>query len=370
MSEEQPTRTSFLGRLGKAFARLLGFVLRLLFTLVIGAALGVGVYFGCIFLYRQYIEPVQVHEIRLDVMDARQEQASARTDQRLDNLQVRLEGQEGQSDVEKSLLADLEARVSAAEATEAAHGAALAHLDPLQAGIDDAQATLLAVQAAQNAIRADIEALLATQDADHADLGAFQADLREIEDALGALQVDVEAAQVEVRALSDTVVEYGQDLEVVAAELSGDQSPAALFRELQLVKAMELLTRSRLLLAQNNIGLARSDIQAGRRLLAALQPEVSADQGAMIGEVIARLDAALAALPIAPVAAADELEGAWQLLIGDLPGAPPVAAGSEGTPTPEATVVVSPTVATTPEATETVIATATITATATVTSTQ
>ena len=85
MSEEQAAKTSFLGRLGKAFARLVGFCLRLLFTLVLGAALGVGIFYGAIFLYRQYIEPVQVHEIRLDVMDARRQQEIERSAQRMED---------------------------------------------------------------------------------------------------------------------------------------------------------------------------------------------------------------------------------------------------------------------------------------------
>jgi hypothetical protein len=80
-----------------------------------------------------------------------------------------------------------------------------------------------------------------------------------------------------------------------------------------------------------------------------------------------RLDAALEALPASPVAAADELEGAWQLLVAGLPEESLTAAESEATPVPEGTATpestVVPQATPTAESTPTEIPTATPTAT-------
>jgi hypothetical protein len=179
------------------------------------------------------------------------------------------------------------------------------------------------------------------------DLETLQAGLTSIESALETMQGNLAAMQTGVTDLSGQVDVYSLDVASLREELSGETSPAALLRDLQLVKAMELLTRARLVLVQNNLGLAQFDIQAGRRILVDLQVEAPAYQSEQIARIIARLDAVLGNLPDAPVAAADELEGAWQLLLAGLPKEPPVVPESEATPTttstPEPTATVSPT---------------------------
>ena len=83
------------------------------------------------------------------------------------------------------------------------------------------------------------------------------------------------------------------------------------------MKAMEMLTRGRLYLVQNNLGLAQNEVQAARDVLAGL---VAPDyQQAALNAMIIRLDLALANLPGAPVLAAEDLEIAWQLLRAGLP---------------------------------------------------
>jgi hypothetical protein len=77
--------------------------------------------------------------------------------------------------------------------------------------------------------------------------------------------------------------------------------------------------------------------------------------------IVARLDAALDNLPDTPVAAADELDGAWQLLLAGLPTEPEIASTVEIT----ATVTLTPTVSLTPTAT--LEATPAVTVTATIT---
>jgi len=174
--------------------------------------------------------------------------------------------------------------------------------------------------------------------------------------------------QGEVDLLGEAISAQGESLATLQDRMSGDRSPEALLRSLQVLRAMELLTRSRMLLVQNNVGLARTDLAAARELMIELQPVVPADQQDAIEEVIARLDAALSALPGSPVAAADALEGAWQLLLAGLPSAATTAAEAEATVAPAEgtpTAEVSPTVESVPtaEPTPTVEATPTPTPT-------
>jgi hypothetical protein len=89
--------------------------------------------------------------------------------------------------------------------------------------------------------------------------------------------------------------------------------------ELKMVKAMELLTRSRLLLVANNLGLAQQDLQSASELLNGLQVSLPADQRGDLAEIIARLDKASSNLPERPLLASDDLEIAWQLLLLGLP---------------------------------------------------
>lgn len=96
----------------------------------------------------------------------------------------------------------------------------------------------------------------------------------------------------------------------------------------KLTRAIELLSRARLYLAQSNFGLARQDVLSARTLLIDLQAVAPSDQIASLRAVIARLDLTLGNLPGYPVIAADDLEIAWQVLIDGLP------AGAEALVTP------------------------------------
>jgi hypothetical protein len=115
---------------------------------------------------------------------------------------------------------------------------------------------------------------------------------------------------------------------------------AELDRQIQLLKSMELLSRARLFLYQSNFGLAKVDLQAARSLLAEVQPEAPAPLAQELTEVLQRLDLTLGNLPNFPVAASDDLDIAWQVL---LQGLPATTATPVPTTVPEATVTPAPT---------------------------
>ena len=384
MSQENSVEAgpSFGQRLGKGLLWLLRFGLRLFFVVLIGVALGAAVYYGMVALYNQYIAPVQAHTLRLEQIDIRQEQDGALVTRRLSDVQERLDTLELRGDADKQAIAALEAdRVKAREVQQQQLEAVDAS-QALQADLDQVQADLEAALAAQQAVQSSLEAMQAALDTGdesmQADLEAVQSAQERIGAALGRLEGEqetirqaLEEVQTQAEAWGESIESRRQEIAALAAELQGPRSPAALSRELALVRAMNLLSRARTLLAQSNYGLAQTDLLAARDLLVALQAGASDAQVSAITAIVARLDAALDNLPDAPVAAANEMDGAWELLAAGLPVAavaPPTIEGPEAitvtvsvteTAMPEATPAMTVTVTPTLEATLAVTVTVT-----------
>jgi hypothetical protein len=188
--------------------------------------------------------------------------------------------------------------------------------------------------------------------------------LTQNEIAIAGLQTQLEAAQTaqaqqaqslsdldgRVQKIEDQIAAHTQSLaalEQMQATLQDqiNATDAELAFQIKLLKSMELLSRARLYMYQSNFGLARLDVQTARDLLAEIQPTVPADFADDLAEVILRLDMTLSNLPAFPVAASDDLDIAWQILLGGLPqpqatpvSETPVPAEVTATPTPQATV--------------------------------
>ncbi|HEY5730914.1 MAG TPA: hypothetical protein VIS72_12745, partial [Anaerolineales bacterium] len=94
-----------------------------------------------------------------------------------------------------------------------------------------------------------------------------------------------------------------------------------------------------------------SDVQVARNILMELQPAGSESKQQDLNEAIFRLDLAFKNLPDFPVAASDDLDIAWQILMDGYPVAP------TGTPTPFPTATPGETATPFPGATATPTAT-------------
>lgn len=176
--------------------------------------------------------------------------------------------------------------------------------------------------------------------------------LKEVDKRLNEIETEVSARTESLAAIEKIQSDLQKESEASSAELQ---------RQLDLLKAMELLSRARLFMYQSNFGLARQDVQIARNVLAEVQvdaPESLADD---LDEVVRRLDLTLFNLPDFPVAAEDDLDIAWQVLLSGLPAATPTVSG---TVTPAGTLSATPTVNTTftptPRATGTVRVTGTV----------
>ena len=126
-----------------------------------------------------------------------------------------------------------------------------------------------------------------------------------------------------------------------------DAASLELTRQVKMMKGMELLSRARLYMYQSNFGLAKQDVQAARDLLASIRPNVPSVLGTELDAVLLRLDLVLTNLPDFPVAASDDLDVAWQILLGGVPKPQPTLSPTptlELSPTPTPPETVEPTV--------------------------
>ena len=81
---------------------------------------------------------------------------------------------------------------------------------------------------------------------------------------------------------------------------------------------------------QSNFGLAEQDVQIARNVLATVQRDAPEELAEDLETVLLHLDLALSNLPSFPVAASDDLDIGWQIL---LTGSAPTPTAAAGTPT-------------------------------------
>jgi uncharacterized coiled-coil protein SlyX len=264
---EAPTPRSgpgLLGRIGR-------FLLRMLVVLILGIALGTGLFYGAIDLYRNTIEPLRTVDSRLveleDKLKLQEETARAQVGE----LQDRTAALEGDLSTSAERISELDAR-----------------LGVQRAELDQQQSEIAAMQA--------------------------------ISDRLAGLTQDLDG-------LSARVV----DLETLLS--SEDLPTQRIKRDLQLLRVMALLTRARVSLNQVNLGLAQGDMLAARDILASIAVEEdvpgSPVQAPSITAALERLDAALASVLGNSTVAGEELEICWQYLLALT--APPEATLTGGT---------------------------------------
>ncbi len=180
------------------------------------------------------------------------------------------------------------------------------------------------------------------------------ADIVQLEFEVDALQTQLDETNNRVETLEKSIEAHSASLtklDEIQATLENeiqtkqDETLLELKHEVMLTRAVDMLGRARLYLAQSNFGLAKEDVQSAREVLAELQFET---QDELLRQVIARLDLALGNLPAFPVVAAGDLEIAWQILMTGVPENTATA-----TFTPEVLITETPTPTQIPTATPT-----------------
>lgn len=318
MTAQTSPKNTFGHRMRSAIAAFMRGLIRLVAILVVVAAVIALVYILPRLNHAASAEN-QMEREQMQEMYAQQTELSQQMERQLDSLRQRVQALELRSDSDKQALDEIQAELEKAARDQ------------------------------QN----QIEALSSTQYAASQDLAQINAALENLDQRINRLINALNQTSSDLKTLDEQV-------SAIDERLSSSEAPLVIMqRELVQIKAMEILTRSRLYLVQNNFGLAKDEIRAARHLLASLA--VPDYQQAALAAIIERLDLASANLPDSPILAAEDLEIAWQLLRGGLPQAANLTATAavtadsslqnETTPTP--TPSIEPTPQSSPEATPT-----------------
>lgn len=146
--------------------------------------------------------------------------------------------------------------------------------------------------------------------------------LSEIQVEIGKLQTTLKMQNQEnedFQLLTERLDALQEEIQNTGAEveyLTGPEAPThRLEFQLQLVRVMELLTRARLWLTQNNFGLAIEEVQTAKLALEGLADVTAEEDLEDLQQIVDSLDQVLRALPNNPVIAADNLEISWNLLL-------------------------------------------------------
>jgi hypothetical protein len=235
------------------FQRFFRFLLRIVVIIVLGIGLGAGVFYGSQKLYRDFIATAQENRERLDQLENDLSLSDEMIETQMDQLEERLVELEGRLAVQAEDLAALEARTDSIRSLQDAQEDEVSELSFLPDDITDLEGTMLQLVNEVNAINAELAA----------------------------------------RGLPADQIQF----------------------QLQLVRTMTLLTRARVSLIHDNLGLASEDISAATEVLNVMIEQGTQEEISIVEPILNRLELALEDITKSPVIAADELEIAWKLLI-------------------------------------------------------
>lgn len=231
---------------------------RLILIILVGVIIGALLYFAITFVYNNAVLPTQNNTTNLSNLDTRLTQTTDQLRQDMQGLQGRLTALENQHTTDVETIAELTARLEIAETEMQDQSTQITDLEKLAAELD-------------------------------------------------TLQTSFDDLQTRLTQLEE--------------DLSANATPnAELTRQIQLVKAMQMLMRARLDLLQNDFGRAKANILNARDLVAALASEDTPEQNQILTVWVSRLNSAAKNLPDSPILAENDLEVAWQLLATGFPG--------------------------------------------------
>jgi chromosome segregation ATPase len=226
----------------------------MLVVVLFGIALGAGVYYGVRSFYRDAIEPLQTLDQRMREMEASVAQLS-------DALRE-----------ERSSTADERSELQARTAS---------------------QAEELGSMTAQ--------------------IARIENQIEEQEDALD----EIEQLREGLNQIETDLTLTGEQLEELKNQVAaGDLPVERVEQNLQLMRVMNLMTRARLWIEQDNFGLADDDLQVALEIMQLLvEGEASAQDSEPLQQISDHLTLALEVVRSNPGLAEEELEIAWKLLI-------------------------------------------------------
>lgn len=183
------------------------------------------------------------------------------------------------------------------------------------------------------------------------ELGLIKSQQTELNDRLD--QVEKTISGIEKQQAG--ILKDQEDLQKTLQSQDNEQFLKPLLLEIQSIKVLQHINRSRLFLIENNYGLAKSDLQQGRFLLSTMMENATKEQQDIILLWSARLDLAISHLPDDPDLAGEDLEIIWSLMSNGFSGSAnenlvssEIGDINQGTETPQAENTVTPELTFTP----------------------
>ena len=209
--------------------------------------------------------------------------------------------------------------------------------------IDTNQAIVQELQATQKALEIEIASLQATVDENQSETRS------DIEITLDQLSEDVIHMQLEVDnntyysgtlapAMIATVsARQDSNLRNLSALATAQMRDSGNRQELELLRALELLTWAHQYILHDNYGLAENELESAREILSFMITRVPPNQRVVVLEMLNLVDQCIADLPSRPAVAAEKLQIAWHMGVTEFP----YDQGGTVTPTPDITLTTS-----------------------------
>jgi chromosome segregation ATPase len=313
-----PKKPSFGRRLWLALRNIVWFVFRLVLIVMIIAAIGVAVYYGGSLIINEYIlKGVRTNTRNIAEIKAQHSLDSRKITDRFLDIQSRIDNLEIHQDSMKQSINDLETTLVSLEETLSDHSLMLTELNDLNATLSSLSASV---------------STLETRAAD------IESSLYEMKDELNE----------KLKIVNQTLENNQEEIDALGIQLTYLDTTEILLQELKLLKAMELITRARVSIGQENIGLAKNDLEAAQEILSGLLLELDSEQADYLAEISQRLSQAIKRISTSPGLAEEDLEIAWQMLIQGLPIEPSAGEG-DTVQEEEAEATATPTPSPTPE---------------------
>jgi hypothetical protein len=293
------------------------FFVRFLFVVFLGIALGALIYWTIPALYRQYIQPVQIHGMQIGTLETRLDLLEKYANDQFTSYLSRIQNLETQQDNHKNEISVLESRLAELDAKSATQ------------------------QAQLNVIETITEQMV-----------ILESEVEDLHTADSILETQSQDILTAINTIKEQLSDQGSEIETISALVSSEDARwGIIIQELQILQVMELLNRSRANLSQGKSVLAQADIQAAHSVLSTLQNKSIDGQITEYEPILDHLESAMTKLPDNPVSSADDLEAAWELLRISLPVIETPSGNLSNTP--EATLEATPTPTLIPTSTST-----------------
>jgi chromosome segregation ATPase len=233
--------------------KVVRFLIRLLLVLIVGALIGLGLFYGVPWVYRRLTFPVQENSVRIAILE---EQVAKNSENIFDNhraLQQRIVDLETEmTELQEDVAVQARDREALAEESERLAQRITALEDDLNVQLETQQQAIEQVQSSVADTASDLEQQL---DGVREEMDGIREDIEGVREQIEGVDEQLEAARQEI---DRQIAMSEEDLRGLEGAL--DEAAVDLGARLSLLQIAQDLTKVRLLLVEENPGVARDTL--------------------------------------------------------------------------------------------------------------